>query len=374
MIARLLLILLLALAVGEKATAADFTANADPASYAEKFNPDIFALDKDGEPLYPMKNAFGRPYSDIADKVAVNNWFNLLVYLPFLVLPQVLLVLIIFRFKDRGDGRKPATFMTNHKLEALWTVIPILALIVVSVPVAKVLYRMELAPEEINSNDPNQATDITITGHQFYWEYSYKMENISLGLGLRQAQDPMVVVKDRAVLLNITSGDVNHAWWVPAFAVKKTAIRGRFTNCWFTPTETGVFKGDCAELCGEGHGRMFISALVVTPGDFEIWKRVQHDHADTAGVWDVLQPSDESSCGSDDQLKAAVAKYLGKDDCSQRRFSLRYWVAADYIALHRCWTYSTMADELAKHEAERKAKIDRLLADMPMPSASSTPQ
>jgi cytochrome c oxidase subunit 2 len=368
---RALLLLLTLLVTSASAIAVDIPVGADPQALAEKLNPDIFALNPDGSAQYPMINAFtANSASDIARDVADNNWFNLLVYLPFLIAPQVLLIIVIFRFKDRGDGRKPATFMTNHKLEAIWTIIPILALLVVSVPVVKVLYKMELSPSNIDTNDPMQATVIKVTGHQFWWEYDYKGENaIDFGHDIVSNQEPVILVLDRPVLLNFTSTDVNHAWWVPAFAIKKSAIPDRFTNAWFTPKRLGVYKGNCAELCGEGHGIMFISALIVTPAEFDLWRLMQKNRADVDDVWSILQPLDDTPPASDAQLKVAVAKFFAKDQSPGRRFALRYWIDTNYQALHRCPSYPDRKSELDAHEAERKAKIDTLVADFKAPDA-----
>jgi len=107
------------------------------------FNPDLYAVDANHHPVTPMVNMFTHPASDIAREVVDNTWFNVLVYLPFLVLPEVMLLYVIWKFRARGDGRKAATFMGNHTLEIIWTAIPCLALLVVSVPVWHVLWKME---------------------------------------------------------------------------------------------------------------------------------------------------------------------------------------------------------------------------------------
>jgi len=357
--------ILLALIVGTRsAMAVDIPADASPQAYAEKFNPDIFALNDDGSPKFPMIHAFGADAaSDIAHDVSQNNTFNLLVFLPFLIAPQVLLLIVIFKFRDRGDGRKPATFMTNHKLETIWTLVPCLALIVVAVPVVRVLYNMELSPQSVDTNDTSQATVIKVTGHQFWWEYEYKGETaIDFGHDIVANQEPCMLVLGRPAVFTFTSGDVTHAWWVPAFAIKKSAIRGRGTNAWFTPTRLGVYKGSCAELCGEGHGIMFISAMIVTPSDYELWKTMARHRADTDEVWGLLQPLDGSDPAPDDKLHAAVDKYFATDQSPGRRFALRYWIATNYQALHRCPSYPGRKDELDAHEAERKAKIESLVA------------
>jgi cytochrome c oxidase subunit II len=349
---------------------AAFSADAGTAEvdhYVEKFNPDIFQLDSEGRPVHVMKNAFSSPASDIAEDVASNNWLNLIVYMPFLILPQILLLVVIFRFRDRGDGRKPATFMTNHKLELAWTAIPCLALVIVSVPVWELLYKMELPPENVDTNNPNQATIIKVIGKQFAWEYEYKHENISVGSDAAGLQEPLVLVRGRTTLLNITSNDVNHAWWVPAYGVKKDAFKGRYTNTWFTPTTLGVFKGNCAELCGPGHGIMFISSVVVEPAEFEVYKTLQRHRADTFKVWNLLQQG-PGGTASDADLQAAVGKYFEKDASEERRFALRFWIASNFSSLLRKPQDQALHEDVMKTFRSKRDQLERLLA-MAAPAA-----
>jgi cytochrome c oxidase subunit II len=357
-----LILIILAIIIGCASSArAVETSMADVSTYVERFNPDIFKLNPDGTPVYAMRNAFSTPASDIARDVADNNWFNLFVYMPFLILPQVLLLVVIFKFRDRGDGRKPATFMTHHTLEMLWTAIPCLALVIVSVPVWHLLYKMELPPMDVDTNNPNRATIVKITGKQFSWDYEYKHEGISIGTDpASSTQDALVLVKDRAVVLNMTSNDVNHAWWVPAFGVKKDAFKGRYTNTWFTPTELGVFKGNCAELCGEGHGIMFISSVVVTPDDFEVYKLVQRHRADTFKVWMRLQAK-PGAPAQESEVKAAVDKYFEKDGSPARRFALKYWIATNFAMVMRRPQDQNLLKDLERTYLEKIAMIDRLI-------------
>jgi hypothetical protein len=106
---------------------------------------------------------------------------------------------------------------------------------------------------------------------------------------------------------------------------------------------------------------MFISAVVVTPDEFEVWKSLQRHRADTDKVWLQLQPSG-GAAADEAKLKAAVDKYFEKDRSDARRFALRYWVAADYQALHRSPNFPSMADDLKSHESERRAKIETLVS------------
>jgi cytochrome c oxidase subunit 2 len=345
------------------------TASPDVDALVDKYNPDIFKLNDDGSPAYVMKNAFQAGASDIATDVAGNNTFNLLVYLPFLVLPQVLLVIIIFRFRDRGDGRKPATFMGNHVLEVTWTLIPCLALVIVALPVWEVLYKMELPPKGVDTNDPHQATVIHVTGHEFFWEYEYKHEAQSIST-FNKSQEALVLPRGRAVVMTLTSADVNHAWWVPAFGVKRDCIKGRDTFIWFTPNQDGVFKGSCAQLCGQGHGVMFISSVVVEPADYDLYISLLRQRSDAMPIWFALQrgakqPPDQ------DGLKTAIAAYLQKEDSPARRFALRYWIAADFALMRHTWQEDRdMQDDIEATWKGKRALLDTLLAAVP---AAPTP-
>jgi cytochrome c oxidase subunit 2 len=305
-----------------------------------KFNPDVYRLDDRDQPVFPGRSMFGEPASDVAHRVLGATWFSTWVFLPFLILPQVLLLVVIFKFKDRGDGRKPATFLTNHKLEVIWTAIPFLAVLIVSIPTYYVLDYMDSPPVGTKNIEV-----VTVTGKQFAWDYEYKRhykdptaaEKVCVASGqdpVSALQEPLVLVKDRTVSINLTSQDVNHAWWIPAFGVKKDAIKGRFTYLWFTPDTLGVYKGQCAELCGQNHGNMIITASVVEEADFDRYMTLLRHRDDTAKVWGVLQPT-VGTAFSAEALDKAIAAYLAKGDGPERQFALSYWMASNYASLLR---------------------------------------
>ena len=328
-----------------------------PAELVKVFNPDLYALSGKYEPVTKITNMFTSPATDIAREVQFNTWFNVIVYAPFLILPQLLLLYVIFKFRDRKDGRKPATFMGNHALEIIWTAVPCLALVVVSVPVWTILWKMELPPE--NAHD---AMNIEVRGKSFAWDYKYMNEELNFGIGqdVTGFQEPLVLAKGRTTILNITSNDVNHAWWVPAFGVKKDAIIGRYTNTWFTPDTEGFFKGQCAELCGQGHGIMIISAVVVSPERFAIYAGLQRHRNDTLKVWTALQPSVASV--DRPALDEAVKAYLIKGAGPERQLALRYWIANNYASIQRQRQAGLSRDEVAARATERTALIDQVLA------------
>jgi cytochrome c oxidase subunit 2 len=170
--------------------------------------------------------------------------------------------------------------------EVLWTVIPIVILLIMAVPSAETLIRLE------DSREP----DLTVvaTGYQWKWHYEYKGEDVAFysnlartsidarrkGSGidpftvenyLLDVDNPLVVPVGAKVRLLVTSNDVNHAWWVPELAIKKDAIPGFMNETWFRAEQTGTYRGQCAELCGKDHGYMPIVVEVVEPGSFASW-------------------------------------------------------------------------------------------------------
>ena len=196
-------------------------------------------------------------------------------------------VMIISLFKHRKSrGAKPATFSHSTSAEVLWTIIPCIILLVMAVPAAETMIRLE------DSRDPD--VSIVITGYQWKWHYKYQDEGVefysSLALPsvkarfkesgvdpfsvenyLLEVDRPLVVPKGKKVRLLMTSNDVIHSWWVPDLAIKKDAIPGIINEVWFRATETGIFRGQCAELCGKDHGYMPIVVEVVEPAAYQAW-------------------------------------------------------------------------------------------------------
>jgi cytochrome c oxidase subunit 2 len=341
------------------------------------FNPNVYALNADGKPVNQMHSPFVEPASDIAREVVSITWFSAMVFLPFLLLPLILLLYVIFKFRDHGDDRKPATFTGNHKLEVAWTLIPCLAVIVVSYPTWFILEKMEAPPI-----DKKDQMTVVVRGKQFAWDYDYKgyyknpkaesKQPITIGQNMG-IQDPLVLVKGRTVQLHMTSDDVNHAWWIPAFGVKKDCIKGRYTTAWFTPEVIGIYKGQCAELCGAGHGIMLVTASVVTPADFDRYISLQQAKDDTLKVWSAIQPA--VGVAVDDQaLRDAVAGYLSKGKSLERQYALRFWIASNYSTLQRVPPPkgTSMAQVIGAQNAvdipatikARRAKVDALLSEL----------
>jgi cytochrome c oxidase subunit II len=187
-----------------------------------------------------------------------------------------LLLYCILRFNAR---RNPAPSRTTHNplLEIMWTVVPVLILITIAVPSFKLMYYM--------ADIPNQALVIKVTGHQWYWTYSYPTEggltfdsNVLLGANrkpeeprLLAVDNPLVVPVGENVEVDVTSTDVIHSWFISSFGVQEYAIIGRDNKSWFNVLHPGTYYGQCNQLCGINHSRMPIEVVALSKADFQQW-------------------------------------------------------------------------------------------------------
>jgi len=181
----------------------------------------------------------------------------------------------------KSKGAVPAQFHESTKVEILWTAIPFVILIAMAVPATKTLIAME---------DTTKA-DLTIkvTGSQWKWHYEYLDHDVSFYSVLSTPREqitnqdektetylldvdkPLIIPKGKKVRFLMTSDDVIHSWWVPEFAVKKDANPGFINEAWTRVNEAGIYRGQCAELCGKDHGFMPIVVEVKEPNEFEQW-------------------------------------------------------------------------------------------------------
>lgn len=189
----------------------------------------------------------------------------------------------VFAYR-KSRHSEPATFHENTKLEIAWTVVPFILLIIMAVPATKTLIDI------YNTDDSD--LDILVTGYQWKWKYEYinpDGDNVSFFSNLLtdkaeignsadkgsnyliEVDEPLVIPVDKKVRFLVTANDVLHAWWVPALAVKRDAIPGFINEAWTKATETGVYRGQCAELCGRDHGFMPIVVNVVEDSDYQEW-------------------------------------------------------------------------------------------------------
>lgn len=191
----------------------------------------------------------------------------------------VMIFTIIRHRKCRGVTA--SSFHENTWLEIIWTVIPFIILIVLAIPATKVLANME--------DTKNADITIKITGYQWKWRYDYLDQGVSffsnLSTPIQQIYDeapkdewyllevdkPLVVPIHKKIRFLVTSNDVIHAWWVPALGIKRDAMPGFIHESWTNIDKPGIYRGQCAELCGVNHGYMPIVVKAVTDDEFKQW-------------------------------------------------------------------------------------------------------
>lgn len=186
----------------------------------------------------------------------------------------------LFRYRH-SRGHKAAHFHEHTTVEVIWTLIPLLILVAMAVPATATLKSMYDASDA--------ELDVMITGQQWRWRYEYLGEDVAFLSNLatsreavegRQAKgehyllevdEPLVLPTGRKVRLLLTSDDVVHSWWVPDLAVKQDAVPGFVNENWVKIDEPGVYRGQCAELCGRNHGFMPVVVRAVEPERFDAW-------------------------------------------------------------------------------------------------------
>jgi cytochrome c oxidase subunit 2 len=183
------------------------------------------------------------------------------------VIVQVLLLVAVFRFRERDPGAIPRQVRGSATLELIWTVLPAVILIFVAFPTVGAIFRTQAAP-------PKDALRVRVIGHQWWWEFQYP------DLGFATASD-LHLPAGRPVSLEITGADVIHSFWVPQLGGKRDAIPGSGTRIVLTADTPGEYYGQCAEFCGASHANMRHLAVVDTPEAFAAWAARQKEPAAT---------------------------------------------------------------------------------------------
>ena len=192
-----------------------------------------------------------------------------------------LLIIVAVRFNEKANP-EPSKTTHNVPLEIIWTVVPIIILIIIAVPSFNLLYYLERSPE----------TEMTlkVSGYQWGWTYSYPDQGIEdynadyivdeeldefipegKGRRLLETYNPIVLPTGKDIQILTTASDVIHSWTVPAFGVKKDSVPGRLNETWVNIEKPGVYFGQCSEICGIRHAFMPISVYGVAPTEFDQW-------------------------------------------------------------------------------------------------------
>jgi cytochrome c oxidase subunit 2 len=247
----------------------------------------------------PGQIGFQTSVTPIMDSIIVFHdgillWTAVLITLLVLAL----LVVVMVRFNAKANP-KPSSTTHNTLIEIVWTVVPILILVVIAVPSFGVLTDQMTVPDGerkyLGSNIfsfgevevPAPELTVKVTGASWYWSYEYVDQGVTFDSNIlpedaRLAQNPpqprllgvdymLVVPVDTTVRVQVTSADVIHAFAVPSFGIKTDAVPGRLNETWFNARQTGVYYGQCSELCGKDHAFMPIAVRVVSREQFAAW-------------------------------------------------------------------------------------------------------
>jgi cytochrome c oxidase subunit II len=196
----------------------------------------------------------------------------------------------LVKFRHSKGAVADTSMVHSTSVEIIWTIIPVVILVVMAIPAAELILKME----DMRNSD----ISIRVTGYQWKWQYQYmdEADGINYFSTLAQASNfarqlnsgidvtkvdnylldvdhPLVIPSGTKVRIILTSGDVIHAWFVPDFGLKRTAVPGFINELWFKvdPGKEGIYRGQCAALCGRDHGFMPVVVDVRTPDDFKKW-------------------------------------------------------------------------------------------------------
>jgi cytochrome c oxidase subunit II len=224
----------------------------------------------------PWQLGMQAPATPVKDRLSAFHDELLVIIFLIALFVLGLLLYVILRFNQQ---RNPVPTRTSHNtvIEMLWTVIPVLILVIIAIPSFKLMYYMDRVP--------NPDMTIKVTGHQWYWSYDYPDQgdltfdsNLIPESDLKPGQkrlldvdNPLVVPVDTVIRVYVTGTDVIHSWFVPSFGVQEYAIVGRLNESWMKVEHPGVYYGQCNQICGVNHAFMPIKVEAVTKDEFQRW-------------------------------------------------------------------------------------------------------
>ncbi len=228
-----------------------------------------------GLPLFgaESRTSIFSPQSGPARSIAAVSHFTLAITGLIFAVVGGLLLYVIIRFRQRAndDGSEPPQIFGSTQIELSWTIIPVLIVTVLFLTTARVVFDIQDAIK------PKSALDVTVIGHQFWWEIRYP------GFQVTTANELHVPISTASApaptFLKLTSADVVHSFWVPELAGKTDLIPNRINELWISPEVKGLFKGQCAQFCGAEHALMLLRVYADTPEEFAEWIKRQQSPA-----------------------------------------------------------------------------------------------
>ena len=280
----------------------------------------------------PWEMTFQPAATDIMASVTWFGNYTFVIMTLIVIMVMALLGYCMWRFSERSN---PVPSKTSHNtlIEVVWTVLPVLILVAIAVPSFRLLFFQTTIPE----------ADLTVkaTGYQWYWGYTYpdeEYEGIDFTSYILQGDDltafrekhnltekeaprllavdvDMVVPVNKIVRMQITSGDVIHSFAMPAFGIKIDALPGRLNETWFQAEKTGLYYGQCSELCGQSHAFMPIAIRVVEEDQFKQWAEAAKEDIQKANdmvlAWQVEDRRKLAAQNEASEQKVAVAESAG---------------------------------------------------------------
>src|SRR3984893_10407209 len=212
----------------------------------------------------PAVPSIFKPESTPADSIYGLSLLVLAVTGAIFVIVFALIAYAVTKFRRRSDyGPEPPQVYGSNQIELAWTVIPVLIVLVLFMATARVIHAIQ------DARMPKGAIEVTVIGHQFWWEFRYP------ALGVVAANELHVPVSDPShptpTFLNLLSADTDHSFWVPRLAGKTDLIPNRVNHMWIDPHEVGVYVGQCAQYCGMQHAKMLLRVYVDSPEQFGQW-------------------------------------------------------------------------------------------------------
>ncbi|MFZ3215031.1 MAG: cytochrome c oxidase subunit II [Candidatus Acidiferrales bacterium] len=218
-----------------------------------------------GDPATPSLPNMFKPASTPADSILRIAFFVLSISGIIFVVVGGLLVYSVVKFRRRSDddGREPPQVYGSNQVELAWTVMPVLIVMILFLATARVIHSVQ------DARKPGNAIEVTVIGHQFWWEYRYPK------LGVVTANELHVPVSDPAhptpTFITLLSADTDHSFWVPRLTGKTDLIPNRTNNTWIDPHEAGIYLGQCAQYCGTQHAKMLLRVYVEPREQFDRW-------------------------------------------------------------------------------------------------------
>ncbi|MES1197442.1 MAG: cytochrome c oxidase subunit II [Pseudomonadota bacterium] len=251
--------------------------SAGPAAWAQEITSIPTGAQNGGVSLQPAA-------TPIMEQIHSFHYFVMAIIAVITAFVLLLLIYVMLRY-NRAANPTPKKFTHNMTVEVIWTIVPVLVLVLIASRSFPLLFAEERVP-------PDAALTLKVTGNMWRWDYEYPDLGVQLTSNLLPKADaesqhrpwllavdnPVYVPTNTKVRLVITSNDVIHSWAMPSFGVKEDAVQGRVNGAWFEVERPGVYYGQCSELCGQNHAFMPIEVHAVSQAEFNAWVTQQGGH------------------------------------------------------------------------------------------------